>query len=311
MQRISAALLLCHPGSHLPFLLADQDLAATASAGMVEGRGDLGWLRPGWGSQGFPGQGKGSRHCAQGGRQPKPRGVNLLPLNPAGWSSPRARRCWGAGPLHQPLPIPAPSARASAIVAAGQGQDCWQQGDAGREWGGQDRQAEGSQEGWLLGQLPLRLCLLRGWQRASSTQKAPSKVTLGMKPPLSHRFGGFVPLHRLVEAPSSSSAEAVSMFSFQGATLPTTSSWAVRSSTPRTPRVTSSARTVTSTSWGTGLWWWAPRGTGLGRGYGAGRWNTGPGRALSQNGGACVDHGGAWYEAAGCHTPKAEPPKDI
>lgn len=97
-QRISAALLLCRPGSHLPFLLAVRDSAASGSAGTVEGRGDLGWFGLGWGSQGCPGQGKGSRRCTGGRRQPKLGGVNLLPVNPAGWSSPRAGRCRRAVP---------------------------------------------------------------------------------------------------------------------------------------------------------------------------------------------------------------------
>lgn len=52
--------LLCCPRSRLLLLLlTDQDPSAPA-----EGQGDLGWLRPFWGLQGFPRQGKGSRHSS-------------------------------------------------------------------------------------------------------------------------------------------------------------------------------------------------------------------------------------------------------
>lgn len=162
MQKISTALLLCRPGSHLPFLLADQDLATLASAGVVEGRGDLGWLRLGWGSQGFPRQGKGSRRCARGGMQPKPRGVTLLPLNPAA-GRPRAGQCCGAGPRHRPL-----SAQTSAIGVARQGQDCGQ-GE------GRARQAEGSQDGSLLVQSPFASACLGAGSTRAQPERLPAR----------------------------------------------------------------------------------------------------------------------------------------
>lgn len=156
MQKISTALLLRRPGSHLPFLLADQDLATLASVGMVEGRGDLGWLSLGWGSQGFPRQGKGSRRCARGGMQPKPPGCDSAPVTSRCRQTPGRAVPWGWTPAPASLgsDFGHRGGQAGPGLRAGRGE-----GKTGRRQPGRIASCP----------VPLRLCLLGGWQHASST----------------------------------------------------------------------------------------------------------------------------------------------
>lgn len=74
------ALLFC-PRSRLLFLLTDQDPSAPASVGMAEGQGDLGWLRPYWGSQGFPREGRRAGSVKSHGIEQPPG-----PALPWGWT---------------------------------------------------------------------------------------------------------------------------------------------------------------------------------------------------------------------------------
>lgn len=152
-------------------------------------------------------------------------------------------------PFHLCITSPHPSSVVPEFShrSPAQGQD---RGDAAGRWRQAGRGSRGGVASWPAPPSPPPAsCLLN--------PKGSSEVPLGTKPPLSHRTGGFVLLHCPAEARSSPWAQAVSVFAFQGATLPTTSSWAARSSTPLIPRDTSSERTATSTSWGTGPWWWA------------------------------------------------------
>lgn len=143
----------------------------------------------------------------------------------------------------------------------------------------------------------------------SLTQKAPSEVTLGTKPPLSHRFGGFVPLRCLVEALSLCSGGLcvffpgsyfANHFIMGGEKFDSTHPEGYLFGENSDLNFLGNRPVVV----GTGV---------CGAGRGGGSVGLGGPRgaqgAPSQNGGASVCHGGAWHEAAGCHHPRAEPPK--
>lgn len=177
--------------------------------------------------------------------------------------------CAGAVPLHQPISISALPAWLLRAINQSRQQllthnELWDHEAAasllpgaplrGGGWRGKGAAGQnGWEKGCLKGSL-LHPCTFtcpkpKGFGRGGLGDEA----TLGTKPP----WGRSPP----EPAAGSSSpwcpprSVCPSVLPPQGVISPTTSSWAARSSTPRTPRVTSSARTATSTSWGTAPCW--------------------------------------------------------